>query len=222
MGLVCATKPSTPAITGGRCAYEAVPSLPRNRFNPRPPLLAGDAARDGSANSHRWRVCFNPRPPLLAGDAYLVVRRPLAIAGFNPRPPLLAGDAFCGAAAHFEMDVSIHARHYWRAMPGKHCEYLRAKAVSIHARHYWRAMRWLAKRACCICWFQSTPAITGGRSCTTVADASAPMSFNPRPPLLAGDALLRAISSSTQLVSIHARHYWRAMHCQRMSSQWGV
>jgi len=35
---------------------------------------------------------------------------------FNPRPPLLAGDADLALALDFFLVVSIHARHYWRAM----------------------------------------------------------------------------------------------------------
>ena len=38
-----------------------------------------------------------------------------------------------------------------------------------------------------------------------------PRGFNPRPPLLAGDALLEALASELDVVSIRARHCWRAM-----------
>ena len=36
--------------------------------------------------------------------------------------------------------------------------------------------------------------------------------FNPRPPLLAGETQAQRINHDAALVSIHARHYWRARH----------
>jgi len=60
--------------------------------------------------------------------------------------------------------------------------------------------------------FQSAPAIAGGR-CVLQGNALLPNAgFNPRPPLLAGDATLPAPVSREALVSIRARHCWRAMH----------
>ncbi len=132
-------------------------------FNPRPPLLAGDAPGRRSSNTMPGR--FNPRPPLLAGDAKshrayppsLVFQSAPAIAGgrchrhkvgfehfncFNPRPPLLAGDATNSGA---------HALGWSRfqsapAIAGGRCgvTHLDGPAifvVSIRARHCWRAMR---------------------------------------------------------------------------------
>ena len=134
----------------------------------------------------------------------------------------------------------------------------RVMQVSIHARHYWRARR---PDASVIGWsngkFQSTPAITGGRdnSCapplhTHTKFQSTPAitggrdgrrtarrpaahvsiharhywrarrvvvclhhlfeSFNPRPPLLAGETISAISAMRVRIVSIHARHYWRA------------
>ena len=37
--------------------------------------------------------------------------------------------------------VSIHAHHYWRAMQGKGRSFYIGSKVSVHAHHYWRAMR---------------------------------------------------------------------------------
>ena len=82
---------------------------------------------------------------------------------FNPRPPLLAGDA-----------------------PGSRARPART-AVSIHARHCWRAMQWPMRSQSWRLWFQSTPAIAGGR------------------------CQLRPAHGHRHLVSIHARHCWRAM-----------
>ena len=133
-------------------------------FNPRPPLLAGDASR-GKRSPHLG-LCFNPRPPLLAGDARLHAG---AGAGpgrrFNPRPPLLAGDAI----------GRDQARSYTR--------------VSIRARHCWRAMRLADDGSEPGAMFQSAPAIAGGRCARCWrAVAGGWYCFNPRPPLLAGDA----------------------------------
>ncbi len=94
---------------------------------------------------------------------------------------------FATASYSMGVEVSIHARHYWRAMPFRRVRWRPATAVSIHARHYWRAMHAQALR------------------CT------AHRSFNPRPPLLAGDAALAVAALAAIAVSIHARHYWRAM-----------
>ena len=257
---------STPAITGGRCINAMVSTFESECFNPRPPLLAGDAI--AIRRRCQARRCFNPRPPLLAGDARRDKELRMLDESFNPRPPLLAGDApFCrasvvrptrfnprppllaGDAGRIAQRlvphvVSIHARHYWRAMlrsqgrPGRHERFnprppllagdaLDGAALRLHLRE-----------------FQSTPAITGGRCHGLPAHPRVTCRFNPRPPLLAGDAsrwLTLAASSccfnprppllagdahaaalfwyEPREVSIHARHYWRAM--QRVSSQNG-
>ena len=82
-------------------------------------------------------------------------------------------------------------------------------------------------------WFQSTPAIAGGRDCRPPRAMPACWSFNPRPPLLAGETLnvlrganeggfqstpaiaggrddMRDAIALDICVSIHARHCWRA------------
>ena len=176
---------SAPAIAGGRCApHHGLVGQPVG-FNPRPPLLAGDAAP--AAGPAGRSPCFNPRPPLLAGDAG----------------------------------------------PWSWCLHL--GLVSIRARHCWRAMRttpagaWRGRR------FQSAPAIAGGRCLRHGQGLALYRGFNPRPPLLAGDApgcaccaaahsgfnprppLLAGDASNTNasvvelVVSIRARHCWRAM-----------
>ncbi len=85
-------------------------------------------------------------------------------------------------------------------------------------------------------WFQSTPAIAGGRIPTPASDLPAgpcfnprpPLlagesphnvhafkrldGFNPRPPLLAGESVLLVEHVADVAVSIHARHCWRANH----------
>ncbi len=198
---------STPAIAGGRII---TPSRTKTRwpcFNPRPPLLAGESActpgrsakdafqstpaiasgrihaqRRGAGHDGR----FNPRPPLLAGESKAGTRRYPTWGCFNPRPPLLAGESFAPIQYRLGLSVSIHARHCWRA---------NRSAPAL----FW------AKG-----WFQSTPAIAGGRIRPAAAPRSARVCFNPRPPLLAGESGCRVVGGNVLLVSIHARHCWRA------------
>ena len=59
-----------------------------------------------------------------------------------------------------------------------------AALVSIHTRHYWRV------------------------KLHAPFPAYASTSFNPHPPLLAGETRLAA-DQAEQIVSIHTRHYWR-------------
>ena len=117
---------------------------------------------------------------------------------FNPRPPLLAGDA--------------SQRRVRQA----------ARFVSIRARHCWRAMRcYKALPQCCLM-FQSAPAIAGGRCPRWAPPSASSPSFNPRPPLLAGDAMCAAIMARNPLVSIRARHCWRAMRAGVVLGQQAV
>ncbi len=250
---------SAPAIAGGRCTSIAGAShrLTPSCFNPRPPLLAGDAEpwHAVGANNvavsirarHCWRAmpasgslaarraCFNPRPPLLAGDH--AAPAPLST-GFNPRPPLLAG-ARQRQSAHRGRLVSIRARHCWRAMPARPLaggsrpgQFQSAPAIAGGRCRVPRPPLAHAMRA-----FQSAPAIAGGRCVCEGRECRAGVKcFNPRPPLLAGDA--GAIATACALmefqsapaiaggrclrarwawrlsphgVSIRARHCWRAM-----------
>ena len=151
-------------------------------------------------------------------------------------PGLLATMRLCGF-------VSIRARHCWRAMPAARRAERRRLGVSIRARHCWRAMPALAHfvdghPAVSIrarhCWramprhyadgssallFQSAPAIAGGRCAAPPMLPSTRLSFNPRPPLLAGDARRGHRPQPETLVSIRARHCWRAMRRLTMASR---
>ena len=135
-----------------------------NRFQSAP-AIAGGRCRS-SLRVPLTGNCFNPRPPLLAGDASTEWSKADHSSSFNPRPPLLAGDANDRGRLSAHGYVSIRARHCWRAMRVKHGDLGVQNLVSIRARHCWRAMP--CRRA------------TGCRGCC----------FNPRPPLLAGDARL--------------------------------
>ena len=177
-------------------------------FNPRPPLLAGDAHPSDAVRRalrvsirarHCWRAMrarVGPCPvgsrlqsaPAIAGGR--CPGRPgerHAAHGFNPRPPLLAGDATAAMTSFAQDDVSIRARHCWRAM-----------------RCRWAGSPWLSA-------FQSAPAIAGGRCLLGEFFDPLRHRFNPRPPLLAGDAAGAIGLGTNHAVSIRARHCWRAM-----------
>jgi len=129
-------------------------------------------AQEGSEGRRR----FNPRPPLLAGDAAQPIGGGRLGERFNPRPPLLAGDA-----------------------PGQRGNGLGRGQVSIRARHCWRAMPrrvgLLGPRKK----FQSAPAIAGGRCLGNGLALLFQLGFNPRPPLLAGDAWISATARPWRL-----------------------
>ena len=131
---------------------------------------------------------FQSAPAITGGRCHRVLQSPLHQVCFNPRPPLLAGDAKHHAAPTQRHLVSIRARHYWRAMPLIRRGSWGHPNVSIRARHYWRAMQPLGGRSWCVSF-----------------------GFNPRPPLLAGDAQRPCRLGCLGAVSIRARHYWRAM-----------
>ena len=107
---------------------------------------------------------------------------------FNPRPPSLAGDPRWVAEWAGVPDVSIRARHHWRAIPVKTRALLSKFDVSIRARHHWRAIPIDLTRS-------DLPDIVSIRarhhwraipqSGRGVYSYSA--GFNPRPPSLAGD-----------------------------------
>ncbi len=153
---------------------------------------------------------------------------------FNPRPPSLAGDAAVASRWRQGLEVSIHARHHWRAMHGQPYTYaaglwfqstpaitggrcanahplcapiscFNPRPPSLAGDAWVRDALTKAKE------FQSTPAITGGRCGWLLRRLSRFPCFNPRPPSLAGDAVRQAATALHQRVSIHARHHWRAM-----------
>ena len=126
------------------------------------------------------RHYWRARPALIVGSHW----SPLS---FNPRPPLLAGETFRGETVRLAFGL-------FQSTPaitgGRDAKY--------------------AMRAIVELWFQSTPAITGGRDIAGMLIAGVAHCFNPRPPLLAGETGAGAGERLTLIVSIHARHYWRA------------
>ncbi len=201
---------SAPAIAGGRCPDPAARCQPTSGFNPRPPLLAGDAIVFPAIDivrfvSIRARHCWRAMPWFFSGFNCWY--------GFNPRPPLLAGDAVVIFLVAVNTTVSIRARHCWRAMPpapttststvpgfnprppllagdairssddpGVQFRFQSAPAIAggrCHFRTFQRVKETV---------FQSAPAIAGGRCLMNFKRHGRHVRFNPRPPLLAGDA----------------------------------
>ena len=179
---------SAPAIAGGRCWHRARVLLPAKQgFNPRPPLLAGDANPEGHRSggrvvSIRARHCWRAMPLVLLFD--------------GPHEHVSIRARHCWRAMRQErvrggLDhaVSIRARHCWRAMRANFTSSWLLISVSIRARHCWRAMQRDSTNCSLSRRFQSAPAIAGGRCCPCQPGRQTTgQCFNPRPPLLAGDA----------------------------------
>ena len=205
---------STPAITGERARRSWPKSAQSRRFNPRPPLLASEPLGSGQT--------------LCPTDVSIHARHYWRASQIYP-----AGQRRGGG-------VSIHARHYWRASHPDLGLCGWRQPVSIHARHYWRAsLRGLNIFGHKVV-FQSTPAITGERAAehaheqgphlrfnprppllasephAPLFDLASTHCFNPRPPLLASEPMYFSNTPSRTVVSIHARHYWRASQCHRI------
>ena len=203
---------SAPAIAGGRCGAAVSVNHSPVGFNPRPPLLAGDAMRTlrnrgvtvvSIRARHCWRAMldrsmlpspifsFQSAPAIAGGRCLILLRLSRRCYRFNPRPPLLAGDAPRWRSPSSHQTVSIRARHCWRAMLTSSLRYNAVAYVSIRARHCWRAMRQSRHRRWRSTGFQSAPAIAGGRCGPPRWHSRGLPRFNPRSPLLAGDASWR-------------------------------
>ena len=112
--------------------------------------------------AHGAPKCFNPRPPLLAGDAVgFELGLGVVIVSIRARHYWRAMQVAFQAVTQ-RGEVSIRARHYWRAMH-RQLMLRNVLVVSIRARHYWRAMLHTAALQQRPPEFQSAPAITGGR-----------------------------------------------------------
>ena len=199
---------STPAIAGGRISALCGCSPQTNRFNPRPPLLAGESSEhvpvfaDKPVSIHArhcWRAnhgirtrCaavmrrFNPRPPLLAGESK-TKKASWLFAGFQSTPAIAGG-----RIPRRKRGLTPHRRFNPRPplLAGESGAFVGTRVrnvVSIHARHCWRANL-------------QGPGSAGSKRCC----------FNPRPPLLAGESQFSIDSPRFEIVSIHARHCWRA------------
>ena len=176
---------STPAIAGGRiaimsanatiaCRFQSTPAIAGGRiddwgrelsrlqqFQSTPAIAGGRIQKDRAAR--KGRRCFNPRPPLLAGESFFF-QSPDGWRQFQSTPAIAGG----------RISISARFAEDWR--------------VSIHARHCWRANHAGIAEVRLLMAFQSTPAIAGGRINGRSCQALRCLSFNPRPPLLAGES----------------------------------
>ena len=153
---------SAPAIAGGRCGRRRDGYSGRASFNPRPPLLAGDAV---VLLLQILEQVFQSAPAIAGGRCHVRSLARQQGGSFNPRPPLLAGDARRHGRVQVEASVSIRARHCWRAM----------RAYALHCRRAPTS-------------FNPRPPLLAGDAVGGWGCRFAPSGFNPRPPLLAGDA----------------------------------
>ena len=180
---------STPAITGGR----ASPPLVRVRQE----VCVSIHAR------HYWRASPTPTAPCTLATRF---QSTPAITGgragtwssivlddfeFQSTPAITGGRALAQLTGSVVLDVSIHARHYWRASPLEAQQLEAPLAVSIHARHYWRAS--LRPRVAQVVtgMFQSTPAITGGRASAAGSSLALTIGFQSTPAITGGRAAAR-------------------------------
>ena len=153
---------SAPAIAGGRIADASCGRHVQRRFNPRPPLLAGESPlRKAIASAsfvsirarHCWRAnrfescrcrqrgLFQSAPAIAGGRIYAPKDGANRTGCFNPRPPLLAGESL-------------------------------------------RVLRFATEPRC----FNPRPPLLAGESLACRTAPGALRCFNPRPPLLAGES----------------------------------
>ena len=169
------------AIHANATAYRRQPPC----FNPRPPSMAGDPT---PAAPRLANVGFQSAPAIDGGRSRIPTRPAPARSRFNPRPPSMAGDPCVCNPWGFPMQVSIRARHRWRAIPAG-----RRSAASAGRR------------------FNPRPPSMAGDPQPWRKTHPVSLCFNPRPPSMAGDPVFRRTSKLTRAVSIRARHRWRAI-----------
>ena len=176
---------SAPAIAGGRCPRSSRTAWCTTSFQSAPAIAGGRCIAHSSLPAELGM--FQSAPAIAGGRCLQLSQEGRGVIRFNPRPPLLAGDAAGAQGRGGGVEVSIRARHCWRAM--------------LRPPRAW----------CETCQFQSAPAVAGGRCCAVVRCRRDLSGFNPRPPLLAGDAQVTPKHLARWRVSIRARHCWRAM-----------
>ena len=201
---------STPAIAGGRTQLKSSQLRTQPSFNPRPPLLAGEPKSLITGGQDLQQ--FQSTPAIAGGrtggpdllEAWKVQ--------FQSTPAIAGGRTRAAKPIQHRRDVSIHARHCWRANPphwaghlsrgncfnprppllagepGGHPPGQRVGGVSIHARHCWRAnlRRCWSARAGRRCFNPRPPLLAGEPPAGHCRPRNADC-FNPRPPLLAGE-----------------------------------
>ena len=200
---------STPTNTGGRCDSLREPLTRAELFQSTPTntggrcfFLAGQRdAKVVSIHAHQyWRAMRFMGQLLMGSDQ------------FQSTPTNTGGrcERECGAARGGRWFQSTPTNTGGRCMAltmGRSTSVLfQSTPTNTGGRCSWPASASAGWRL-----FQSTPTNTGGR-CTIPADfGGAVKGFNPRPPILAGDAERFPLARASTKVSIHAHQYWRAM-----------
>ena len=163
--------------------------------------------------SARPYCCFNPRLPLLGGDARWPGKDPIMPIAVSihasrcweamhqvrvvtdTRGDVSIHASRCWEAmqrgifpTHRAREVSIHASRCWEAMPPPSFEHVNFCVVSIHASRCWEAMQAIYRNSPRALAFQSTPPVAGRRCEHRGYRQGARTRFNPRLPLLGGDA----------------------------------
>ncbi len=137
-----------------------------------------------------WRrtTSFQSAPAIAGGRASHRAIRSVARTTFQSAPAIAGGRALIPSLCSiFFLSVSIRARHCWRASRCRAC-------------HHFPAVE-----------FQSAPAIAGGRASYFVAVALFNNTFQSAPAIAGGRASKPRIGSGRMnMVSIRARHCWRA------------
>ncbi len=183
---------STPPVAGRRCLTTTkTHTRGSNSFNPRLPLLGGDAA---TVRGARTPLAFQSTPPVAGRrcqKAEEIIQGPIM---FQSTPPVAGRRCRQQLARHQDNSkVSIHASRCWEAMhtksgintnirqfqstppvAGRRCSAHpdrrpRPLSVSIHASRCWEAMPWRVILRMFTRAFQSTPPVAG-RRCRVYAD----------------------------------------------------
>ena len=179
-------------------------------FNPRPPLLAGDPLGLTDEQAEAWQVSIRARHCWRAIRCCALATTPASL--FQSAPAIAGGRSpgYAGLLSNAVL-VSIRARHCWRAIRG---DIVTIRSVmgfqSAPAIAGGRSFP-AAEPSLNLAMFQSAPAIAGGRSLPGCRIGYWSSCFNPRPPLLAGDPAVKHFVALAALVSIRARHCWRAI-----------
>ena len=203
---------SAPAIDGGRSRHRdlgaadhrLVSIRARHRWRAIPAgfLTKRAIERVSIRARHRWRaiqLSISPEDQQLlvsirARHRWRAIHRAVspparAARRFNPRPPSMAGDPYQVIGPTGVGMVSIRARHRWRAIPDSP-ERARSRFFCFNPR---------------------PPSMAGDPTMTMSNVDGSGRRFNPRPPSMAGDPVSRRPHRGDKLVSIRARHRWRAI-----------
>jgi len=177
---------SAPAIDGGRSRPRPSGPICGHLFQSAPAI---DGGRSAPASASRpIRSMFQSAPAIDGGRSAREREACAQVCSFNPRPPSMAGDPR-------HVDIIAHSTE-----------------VSIRARHRWRAIHHCTPRCHPAPEFQSAPAIDGGRSqprlmcagCGQIVSIRARHRWRAIPGTQAQEL-------GQGVVSIRARHRWRAI-----------